>query len=402
MFRSFLLAILFLSLPSLVSAQPSKSGSWITDYAKGLAEAKKSGKPIFLVFRCEPCADCAKFDEQVLRLNPEIRDVAEAFVRVRLTRITGVDLNLFEFDYDCTWFAFFLNADEQIYGRYGGRDAESAEGRTGLKSLKFALDKALEKHNDPKREKIAPKNLVVRKVEDYPAAKKKRGNDCIHCHLVNEFQRDLMQKKGEWKRTDLQVYPLPENIGIILDQDRGDLVKAVFPQSPAQKIGLQKGDRLAKVNGTSIASFADLSYALHKAPQSGEIAISWIREREVKSDQLSLSDGWRKTNLAWRPSLIDLLARLQVSGEDLTSEEKKSLAIPENHAAVRQDKFVHSTLKAAGLQNNDILVGINGKGQHGTMKDLEVYVRKTFLAGDKITLNILRDGKKLELMVELK
>ena len=37
-----------------------------------------------------------------------------------------MDLRRFEFDFDLTWYAFFLNADETIYGRYGGRDATSA------------------------------------------------------------------------------------------------------------------------------------------------------------------------------------------------------------------------------------------------------------------------------------
>jgi hypothetical protein len=34
----------------------------------------------------------------------------------------GVDLTTFDFDYDLTWAAFFMNANEHIYGRYGGRD----------------------------------------------------------------------------------------------------------------------------------------------------------------------------------------------------------------------------------------------------------------------------------------
>jgi hypothetical protein len=32
---------------------PAKFG-WHTDYAAAKAEAKRTGKPIFLVFRCEP------------------------------------------------------------------------------------------------------------------------------------------------------------------------------------------------------------------------------------------------------------------------------------------------------------------------------------------------------------
>jgi hypothetical protein len=34
-------------------ADPAKYG-WHTDYDAGKAEAKRTGKPIFLVFRCEP------------------------------------------------------------------------------------------------------------------------------------------------------------------------------------------------------------------------------------------------------------------------------------------------------------------------------------------------------------
>jgi hypothetical protein len=32
---------------------PSRYG-WLSDYAVALREARRSGKPIFLVFRCEP------------------------------------------------------------------------------------------------------------------------------------------------------------------------------------------------------------------------------------------------------------------------------------------------------------------------------------------------------------
>ncbi|MCE9533534.1 MAG: thioredoxin family protein [Planctomycetes bacterium] len=47
-----------LLLTSASSAQMGKGGvskfGWYSDYNAARAEAKKSGKPIFLVFRCEP------------------------------------------------------------------------------------------------------------------------------------------------------------------------------------------------------------------------------------------------------------------------------------------------------------------------------------------------------------
>ncbi len=44
--------LLFIGIPSQVFAQ--KTNGWHSELAPGIAEAKRTGKPIFLVFRCEP------------------------------------------------------------------------------------------------------------------------------------------------------------------------------------------------------------------------------------------------------------------------------------------------------------------------------------------------------------
>ena len=53
-----LAAAAVLLLPAAAGAQPRKLDpakfGWHTDYAAAKAEAKRTGKPIFLVFRCEP------------------------------------------------------------------------------------------------------------------------------------------------------------------------------------------------------------------------------------------------------------------------------------------------------------------------------------------------------------
>ena len=102
--------------------------------------------------------------------------------------------------------------------------------------------------------------------------------------------------------------------------------------------------------------------------------------------KLEVADGWRKTNLTWRPSLLDILPSLPISGEDLTAAEKKALGLPEKQAAFRQDKFVHSTLKAVGLKAGDVVVTLNGKPVNGTMDDFLGLVRREHLVGDTIVL----------------
>ena len=386
--RIFLCLLLF-TPPALAQR------AWHTDYAAAKAEAARTGKPLFVTFRCDPCPETRKFERQVVALAKPWGDVADRFVRVRLTRIQGADLSLFEFDYDLTWAAFFLSADEVIYGRYGGRDATSDDGRLSLAGLTYAAGRALERHKEPAKPQAA---RTVDRVEDYPAAKARKRQDCIHCHQVNIFRRSA----APWDKEDRWVYPSPETVGLTLDVDRGDTVKAVAEGSPAAKLGLKAGDVVTKLNGLPVASIADAQFALNKAAKAGAIPVEWTSGTNGMKGELTVAAGWRKTDPTWRPSLYDLLPTLPLSGADLSAADKKALGLSEANAAVRQDKFVHSTLKAAGLLRDDVVVGVNGKPVAGGMDDLTGYVRREFVAGDVIGLDVIREGKPVVVKVTLK
>jgi predicted metalloprotease with PDZ domain len=309
-----------------------------------------------------------------------------------------VDLRRFEFDHDLTWYAFLLNADETIYGRYGGRDATSADARLSMKGLRYAMELALEVHQSPPAPRALAGNPV--RAEDFAAAKSHRG--CIHCHNVNEFRRADAKAAGKWDRDSVWVYPLPENVGVMLDTDVGNRVKAVAAGSASDRAGLKPGDHLAKLNGTPIASFADATYALHKAPAKGSIPVTWVRDGKEQSGTLDVADGWRKTNLTWRPSMLDILPSVPFSGDELSATEKKALGLAEKRAAIRQDDPVHDTLKASGVKPGDVLIGFDGQAVDGTIRDLLGHVRRNYLVGDEITINVVRDGKRLDLKHVLK
>jgi predicted metalloprotease with PDZ domain len=309
-----------------------------------------------------------------------------------------MDLRRFAFDLDLTWYVFFLNADETIYGRYGGRDAADAERRLSLAGLRYAMGRALEAHQKP----LPAQPLVGRPehAEDFAAARQHQG--CIHCHNVNEFRRADLKAAGKWDRTSVWVYPLPENVGITLDVDVGDRVKAVAARSAAATAGLKPGDRLVSVNGYPVASFADVSYALHKAPWKGTIPIKWIRDGKEQQATLALADGWRKTNLTWRPSMLDLLPSLPFVGDDLTAHEKQHLGLLANQAAFRQGDRVDTTLAEAGVRAGDLVVGFDGVMVPGSMGDLLGYVRRNYLVEDTVTVNVLRGGKRVGVKLVLR
>lgn len=260
------------------------------------------------------------------------------------------------------------------------------------------MERALAAHQSPPRPVTLPGKPV--RAEDFAAAR--RHNGCIHCHNVNEFRRADQRAAGTWDRESVWVYPLPENVGITLDVDAGNRVNAVAAGSPAARAGVKPGDVLARINGLPVASFADASYALHKAPAAGSIAASWLRAGGEQTGTLEVAPGWKKTNLTWRPSMLDILPSVPFSGDDLTPAEKKALGLSEKRAAIRQDDEVHKSLRAAGVRGGDVIAGFDGKAVDGTVRDLLGFVRRNYLVGDEITINVFRDGKRIDLKHVLK
>jgi hypothetical protein len=117
----------------------------------------------------------------------------------------GVDLAIFDFDYDMQWFAMMLTPNGAALGRFGGRDADTPAKYQTLAGLRHSLNaalktfrnaKAIPGHAMEKGEKARQRKPM--RAEDFPAAAKLPDNACIHCHHVNEFRRDLLQREKRW------------------------------------------------------------------------------------------------------------------------------------------------------------------------------------------------------------
>jgi hypothetical protein len=321
-------------------------------------------------------------------------------VRVRLTRIDDENLNLFEFDYDLTFMVFFLDSEEHIYARYGGRDAEGPDSRHSLDGLRYTMNSVLQMHGHA-RKAFAPKSQDAPKyIRQFSAGR--RGGRCLHCHQVKEILNTELQKLGQWSRDSIWRYPLPENLGFTLEIDRGNVVKEVRKQSPASAVGLDRGDIVQELKGVPIHSFGDAQYALDRAPNTGSIDMSWLRGGQLMAAKLSLPEGWRKGDITWRPSMQRYVPAARLYGVDLTIEEKKARGLPDAHLAFRQKDSIPTQAREAGIRPGDIILGVDDKQLDGMdVIDFLRYVRRTYLIGDKVTVNLLRDGKRMNLPMTL-
>jgi hypothetical protein len=317
-----------------------------------------------------------------------------------LTRIDNEDLNLFEFDYDLTFMVFFLNAEGQIYARYGGRDAEDPDRRQSLEGLRYTMESVLRMHGGAEKA-FAPRSREAPRFVRQQSRFGRPGR-CLHCHQVKEILNAELQRQGKWSRDLVWRYPLPENVGFALEVDRGNVVKEVKARSPAAAAGLKVGDAVRRLGGVPIHSFADAQLALDRAPATGSVAVAWERGGEVLSGELALPEGWRKTDITWRPSVRHLAASPRLYGPDLTAAEKKALGLSPRQLAFRQRESLSPQAEAAGIRAGDIILGFDDRQLDMDAYGFLHYVAGRYLIGDRVTVNLLRDGRRLNLGMTLR
>jgi len=129
-------------------AKVEKEGFWIyNDLPRAYDEAKKSGKPMLVIMRCIPCEECVKLDDDLVNQDKRVRPLLEKFVCVRIVSTNGLDLSLFQYDYDQSFAAFLMNADGAVYGRFGTRSHRTYwSDDVSIEGLSKALQTGLELH----------------------------------------------------------------------------------------------------------------------------------------------------------------------------------------------------------------------------------------------------------------
>ncbi|MCI0350064.1 MAG: PDZ domain-containing protein, partial [Acidobacteriales bacterium] len=205
----------------------------------------------------------------MVRQDKELERLEQEFVCLRLVQMKGVDLELFQFDYDQTWAAFFLNADGAIYGRYGTRVGTKTNATThiSIASLKKAMQRALELHKGypANKAQVADKRggpVEFQFIDQQVSGAEKKHHHCFHCHHVTEEVRRAKYQAKRLGAADLWIYPLPENIGLKMDVDDGLRVKSVVPESPAARGDILADDELVLMNGQRLISQADVQWVL--------------------------------------------------------------------------------------------------------------------------------------------
>lgn len=384
---------------------------WIyEDFPRAQAEAARAGKPLLVLFRCVPCQCAEVLDEQVTREGSELSDLEQKFVCVRLVQMKGVDLNYFPFDRDLSFAVLFMNADGTIYGRYGTRISVSRTEMTHISLPSFAksMERALKLHQEypDNKPSLAAKRSPPGKqqfAEQMPHLKNIQGpttiQNCIHCHMVGEGEVARRWQDRELTMADIWPFPVPENIGLRLDVNDGLLVKQVRQGTPAATAGLQPGDELVSMAGQPLVSQGDIQWVLHRLPLETKFEVTFRREGELQSRELSLAGNWRKTDVSWRDSLAAIRPGIYV--REISAGERRSKGIAETDAALAVRYVQGEAAKKSGIRQGDIILSVDGETSLKSEGDFLELLRITRADATSVKLRLHRRGAELDLMLPL-
>ena len=311
-----------------------------------------------------------------------------------------VDVALFDHDWNTTIYFFLMNADEQIYSRYGGRDSQSPDTYLNLSSLELALKQGLKLHRQYEKGELKkterPKPRFPREMPLLVERTFAR-NQCVECHLVGDYQNLQREKDGHLdKLTHLYRSPDIKTLGIQLDVPKGLVVKEV--RGAVQSAGMKPGDRITGLNGIPVWTFGDLQYQYDMVDRRFE-QIQMVAARDGASIDLSVSlpPRWWWTDVRYRESSVD--PRLYFEDRPLTDLEKRKHGLnPDGFASeVKYVAEFAKMMKSHDLRTGDIIVGVDGVERDEWANTAELFIKLRNTAGDSVTLDVIRDGHRLQM-----
>ena len=435
--RLYLVALLIVQNVAVAEAVKDREGAVRNDKAsmennarwtyndldRAFTEARRTGKPVLAVLRCVPCLGCAGIDARVLT-EPALTPLLEQFVCARVINANALDLSLFQFDYDLSFSAILFNGDGTVYGRFGSWRHQKDQHENSTAGFRAALEGGLALHRGYPANKTALAGKqgapsTYKTPVDIPTLTGKyrmqldwQGKvvpSCVHCHQISDAQRLIHRNKRE-PIPEALVYPMPapETLGFTLAADASARVELVTPGSAGGAAGLHIGDEILRANGQPILSVADVSWALHRAPESGAVTLNVRRGTQEKELTLGLADGWRsQSDIARRVGTWEMRA-MATGGlflEELPASERQARGLAADKLALRV-KHVgqygrHAAAKKAGFAKDDVLIEADGQSRRMSESELIGLLLRKHPAGDKVNMTVLRGAEKVSLVMPM-
>jgi serine protease Do len=211
---------------------------------------------------------------------------------------------------------------------------------------------------------------------------------------------------------DLKPYEGKE-LGIV----GGAFVHRVSAGGPAEKAGMKPGDVVTKIDNRTIRNEVDLRVALYEKSPKDKVEVTYVRDSDTKTTQLSLvapqvaaqaePPPQGRSPFGGTPDLRDMIPQerptLGVYLYDVDDTTRDQYSLPEGLVgAVIYRVRAGSLAERAGLTAGDVIVGL-GESKVSKAEDV-IGVLSKVKAGDEVVVKYVRvqDDKAIERSVRVR
>jgi len=232
-----------------------------------------------------------------------------------------------------------------------------------------------------------------------------------------------MDEGGSWLGVELQDVDAAKTKELKLPAERGALLSAIVPDSPAAKAGLKENDVITELNGQRVESAMQFRRMVREIPAGRTLQLSVVRGGKSQSISATLAKreerrgegphGFRSREFNFRmpempeiPEMPDFdwhaqmlggnRPRLGIDGDDLSGQLGEFFGAPDGEAILVRGVNESSPAEKAGIKAGDVLIQFNGE-RIRTVGDLREKLSALGEMKDKKTVKItlLRNHKEM-------
>lgn len=337
--------------------------------------------------------------------------MASDYICVRVININRVNLNAFPFDFDLTMAIVLANADGTVYHRYGGREHLAP---MHMETLVDIMRKGMATHQEyeknPAPPSPRPPQFLPELVNGRLKGLMQPVTGCFHCHYAREARQLLKLQAGAWTPDQFWIFPLPERLGLVMDQRVQYRVSKVMPGSAAAAEGIEPGDVLESLGGRRMLTNYDIQWVLDQCPGEA-IPLPYVmrREGERRTGQFALEAGWKTgdpDDYAWRVEnpftahMIKFLPSPGLLGDRLSAAELEALGFSGDRFAMRVTRLNFGPHQA-GIRLGDTVLSAGGRSDFKDTRDFHAWCEAMRRSGRDIKLEVWREGHEMAMMVSL-
>jgi S1-C subfamily serine protease len=179
----------------------------------------------------------------------------------------------------------------------------------------------------------------------------------------------------------------------------GVTLREVSPESPAEKAGLKKGDRIVAAGDRKINDFEDLRNALANHKPGDKLVFKAVRGNAEQDFTVVLGELPERLGVVLPPALQPR-AYLGIHTRPLTPELRKQLGLNTDKGVLVAQVLPESPAAEAGLAVDDVVTHV-GAVAVANPEELREAVRKLD-AGKEATLKVVRGKQEMELKARLR